>query len=207
MMRHKSLIVTRWLVLSLSSLIVCYPALADEPKRDAAYYKAQLDKSDWRWDESCEGLFYSMIQSAHEYRIEMIRLPRAGDHLTIRFLRGTKLVCSWEGHFNSPFVQQGNTLVYAQFEPSAQGCALVAVNLDSGQQLWHTVLKGVGDVAAHSEYSNRVQLYGSDDSIMVLGQESRGNYAEVVDLQTGKTLAHRLYEREDKQGRQPLRRP
>jgi hypothetical protein len=206
MHRHRAFIVATWLAFAPSSIL--FPeTFGAEPMKDAAYYQNQLDRADWRWDESHEGLVYSMTQSAREYRIEMIRLPRADDHLTIRFLKGTRLVCSWDGHFQSVFVQEGNTLVYAQFEPTRGGCTLVAVNFDTGQDLWRTNLKGVVDQAGHSLYSNRVQLYASDDSIMVLGMESRGNYAEIVDMKTGKTLAHRLYEQETRKGRRPVQRP
>jgi hypothetical protein len=41
-------------------------------------------------------------------------------------------------------------------------------------------------------------LLASDDVLIAYGKESFGNYGEIVDLKTGKTLAHRVYEKDVK---------
>ena len=176
---HTALIMATWLALSSPLLNSSRLALADERKKDAADYQKELDRQPWQWDDSREGLFYSMTQSAFEYRIEMIRLPRADDRLTIRFLKGTKLVCSWDGHFKSVFVQQARTLVYAQFDPARQGCALVAVNLDTGGELWRTNLQGwqimppIPSIAtASSSMAPTVQLWSSEKKAAETTQRS-----------------------------------
>jgi hypothetical protein len=53
-------------------------------------------------------------------------------------------------------------------------------------------------IAAHSGYSNLINLSALEDVVVVHGKESYGNYVEIVDLKTGKTLAHRVYDEHSK---------
>jgi hypothetical protein len=183
----------------LPSLLHCRPILAAEPKKDAARLQKELNENPWRWNDSDEGIFYSMSQPATaEYQIELIRPPGGDDQLTIILIKKGKLAFSWQGHSRSVFTLEGKTLVYAQFQPSSPDCTLVAVDLNSGRELWRNDLQGVRKPVGSSVYENRVLLYASDGLISVLGNESRGNYVEIVDMKTGKTLAHKVYAKEVK---------
>src|SRR5258706_8759696 len=150
----------------LSFTIHCRPILAAEPGQDAAHLQMELDANPWRWNDSDEGIFYSMSQpAAAEYQIELIRPPRGDDQLTIRFVKKGKLVFSWEGHSRSVFALEGKTLVYARFQPYSPDCTLVAIDLDSGRELWRNDLQGVRKPVGSSAYRNRVLLYASDGLI------------------------------------------
>jgi hypothetical protein len=171
---------------------------AAEPKRDAAFWQKVLDHAHWSWSDREAEIFYSMTQSGFAYQIELIRPPGGSDELTIRFVKDGKAICSWKGHTHSVFVQKDSTLVYALFHPSQQGCTLVAVNLDSGAELWRTELQAI-EKAGHSGYSNLINMNAAEGIVVVHGKEGFGNYDEIVDLKTGKTLAHRVYDKEPKE--------
>ena len=107
---------------------------------------------------------------------------------------GKELV-AWEGHNRSVFTLQGDVLVYADFHPSSTGCSVVAFDLKAKKQLWKTQLHGIGPVT-HFRYSNLVTLeIINNDAVQVFGNESFGQYLEIVDLKTGKTVGHRKYKK------------
>jgi len=126
----------------------------------------------------------------HAGRTEL-RLERAGK-LLYRFVGGPHTVCR---------VSEGR-LYYAEYSPIASGCAVVAVDLEKGRLLWRTRLRGLGPVG-HSQYLNRVVLdvapaphLTSDRPpvvVTVYARESNGDYAEFLDLDTGKTVFHHVY--------------
>jgi hypothetical protein len=142
---------------------------AAEPKKDEGFYQKVLDHALWSWSDDEAGIFYSMTQSGFGYQIELIRPPGGTDALTIRFMKDAKVICSWNGHPHSVFVQKDNTLVYALFYPSQQGCTLVAVNLDSGAERWRTNLQAI-DTALHSGYNNLINMNAADGIIVVHGK-------------------------------------
>ena len=91
------------------------------------------------------------------------------------------------------FSLNGDVLIYADFMPSRTGCSVVAFDLKKQKQLWKTNLKGLGDIA-HFRYANSVNLdIINDDAVRVFGKESAGQYLEIVDRKTGKTVGHRKY--------------
>ncbi len=170
---------------------------AAEPIKDAAFWQKILDREEWSWAEHESDFFYSVTQSGYAYQKELIIAPTSFRDFTIRFVKDGKVICSWEGHTHSVFVQKDNVLVYALYYTSQQGCTLVAVNLDTGAELWRTQLQAIKK-GGHSGYSNLIAMNLADGVVVVRGHESFGNYNEIVDLKTGKTLAHRAYAKEAK---------
>jgi hypothetical protein len=83
-------------------------------------------------------------------------------------------------------------LYYADYSPGSSGCALVAVDLKTGKQMWKSGLQGLGPIA-HTRYRNSVTLEPTDDALLVHGQESAGNYVEYVDKKSGKTVGHKVF--------------
>ncbi len=125
----------------------------------------------------------------------MLRKKNKFGEITIRILDDGKELVAWEGHHRSVFALQGDVLVYAAFHPSSSGCALVAFDLKAQKQLWKTDLMGLGPIR-HFRYSNSVNLdIINNDAVRVFGSESAGQYLEIVDLKTGKTVGHQKYKK------------
>ena len=149
----------------------------------------------------------SLVGSLFQYRgdcqIHMIYDPAKSWYpLTLTFVRDGKDVLALKAHLHSVF-RTGNrkdVLYFADFNPIATGCALVAYDLGTGKQLWRTQLQGIGPVD-HSKYRNSVSLDLLDGVILVCGYEAFGNYVEIVDWKTGKTIAHRVFETDPGDGK------
>jgi hypothetical protein len=89
-------------------------------------------------------------------------------------------------------LESGGGLYRAEFHPHSSGCA-VAAYVPKGERLWRSELKGLGPVD-HSKYFNavRVEAVGRD-ALAVYGKETSGRYVEIVSLQTGRTLGHKVF--------------
>ena len=72
--------------------------------------------------------------------------------------------------------------------PHSTGCGVVAVDLQTGEQLWRHQLKGLGPIN-HSQYRNQVVLEIDESTVRVLGKESAGRSVEYVDRDSGRTVA------------------
>jgi len=137
---------------------------------------------------------HGQFQDPHRCQIHMVYDPNKFEQMTIKFVRDGKEIIALEGHLSSVFRAEGNTLYFAEFRSYANGCALVAYDLSTGRKLWRSDLQGIGGVE-HSAYQNRVTMNMKlgRDVICVMGYESLGNYIEIVDGKTGKTIAHRKF--------------
>jgi hypothetical protein len=110
----------------------------------------------------------------------------------VRFFRNDKLLRTIEGHTQTQFVGDRMILWHAEYHPSSSGCTLIATDLETGKQLWKSHLKGIGPID-HTKYSNSVILELDKDVIRVWGKEAFGDYLEIVDRKTGKTVGHRVF--------------
>jgi hypothetical protein len=135
---------------------------------------------------------HGQVQDLHRCQIHMVYDPNKFEQMTIKFVREGKEIIALEGYLSSVFRAEGNTLYSAEFSPDTNGCALVAYDLSTGRKLWRSDLQGIGAVE-HSKYSNRVTMKIEGDVICVRGYESQGDYIEIVDSKTGKTIAHREF--------------
>jgi outer membrane protein assembly factor BamB len=124
------------------------------------------------------------------------RLPEGGgwreNSLTIRITDDGKEVYAVKGHWETVFARWQNTLDIAEFNPIATGCAVRAVDLTTGEQLWRSHLKG-SSCREHSKYRNQVTIETDGKVLVIRGNESYSRYLEYVDLKTGKTLGHHEY--------------
>ncbi len=92
-----------------------------------------------------------------------------------------------QGHTNTT-----NTLYFAHFSPDDFGCTVTAHDLSTGKLLWKTPLKALGPIE-HSIYDNLINMQVYGDVLWIKGRESAGNYVEIVDRKTGRTIAHRKF--------------
>ena len=98
------------------------------------------------------------------------------------------------GHQDTVFAVADNVLYFVQYNPGSRGGTVVAHDFKNGKQLWMTKLEAAGK-CAHFAYSNRIYLRLASDAIEIAGEETCGNYAEVLDRATGKQLAHQKFDR------------
>jgi hypothetical protein len=156
-------------------------------------YQKIADATAWSWSAERANVGDSFLKLTNTYQVELIRKKNKFDEITIRFLDDGKEIVAWEGHYRSVCSLNGDVLVYAAFHPSSTGCAVVAYDLKNMKQLWKTDLKGLGPIR-HFRYSNSVNLtIINNNAVEVFGKESAGQYLEIVDLKTGKTVGHRTY--------------
>ena len=158
-------------------------------------YQKIADATAWSWSAERAHVGDSFLKFPNTYQVELIRKKNKYGEITIRLLDDSKELFAWEGHHRSVFALNGDVLVYAAYHPSSSGCAVVAYDLKNKKQLWKADLKGIGPID-HFRYSNSVNLeIVNNDAVRVFGNESAGQYLEIVDLKTGKTVGHRNYKK------------
>jgi hypothetical protein len=75
----------------------------------------------------------------------------------------------------------------------AEGCTVAAYNLATGEKIWETELKAVPGAGSFGLYGNRVNMKLERGAVCVAGQESCGDYVEVLRRTTGERLAYRVF--------------
>ena len=80
----------------------------------------------------------------------------------------------------------GNKIIIATHSPIATGSDLVCLDIYSGKEIWRGDIKQLN--VGHSKYSNSVYLKSFDDKIVIAGDESGGDYIQVIDINTGANL-------------------
>jgi hypothetical protein len=177
----------------LSFFVASIFSLACVTSASGQDYQKIADGTAWSWSAERASVSDSFLKFPNTYQVELIRKKNKYGEITIRLLDDGKELVAWEGHYRSVFALNGDVLVYAAFHPSSTGCAVVAYDLKNRKQLWKADLKGIGPID-HFRYSNSVNLtIINNNAVEVFGKESAGQYLEIVDLKTGKTVGHRVY--------------
>lgn len=116
--------------------------------------------------------------------------------IEIRIMKDNAIIYSWKGHRFSTFSIRDDRLIYADFGIGADGGDIVSVDLKTGKQLWRSPLVAYdGKRISHSASQNNILVEpGNKSGVRVWGREFSGRYVEVKDWETGKTLAHRLFD-------------
>jgi hypothetical protein len=149
------------------------------------------DNQQWDWSPSHANPLHCLLQQAGDkYEVALARDPREPGVVTIAIRRDGKPVCGWAGHAYSVFQIVGDRLYYADYTQDGTGGAIVAVDLATGKRLWRESLTALGPIE-HSKYFNRMNLAADDSSVRITGNESAGQYIEVKDAATGRTIANR----------------
>jgi hypothetical protein len=148
---------------------------------------------EWRWSEKRASLAYCTKYHLPDYEV----LQSRGQYyapITIRTKKAHKQVYYLrEGHQGIVFTRWKDVLYIAEYDPIATGCAVVAVNLQTGENLWQTPLEG-NSPEWHSKYRNSVNIETDGQRIIVNGNESHGRYVEILDIETGKRLINKKLE-------------
>jgi len=175
----------------MTTLLPIVAALASLAASDD--YQQKADAASWEWDQHFEPSLAVSLCLAQQYTITVTRPKDTFGQLTIRIVLDEKHDVSWNGHPNTPFLIGDKVLYCADFDPSSDGCAVVAYDLAKNKQLWRTNLQALGRIE-HTEYRNAVQMtYFDGGTLRIFGDESAGRYVEYVDRESGKTLAHKIF--------------
>ena len=178
-----------WRVACVAALIAGELAhSAPGPKDKSAGYQSKADAATWDWTEDRAALDYSVRQSPVPATISV----NPAGQTTVTLAVDEKRTVVFDAHQGTPFVVRGKTLYYADFGPNSTGCAVIAVDLDSGKQVWRAALNGLGPIK-HFKYRNQVTLDADDVAVRVVGKESSGRYVEYVDRETGRSVAHKVF--------------
>jgi len=141
----------------------------------------------WQWNDTDAG-GYAETQD-QRFRFALNDDGRAGE---IRCMDAAGNI-RWVVATDAPSTDSAALTVYedklfaALYWHGATGCRVLALDADSGEQLWEAPLKGVGSMG-HSRYVNRVQIRISDGRLVVFGDESAGKYIEVLDPSSGRQI-------------------
>lgn len=163
-------------------------------------YQRIADETAWSWSGERATILDSFLRFSEDYQVELVH--KKGKHeVKVRVLDNGKELYAWDGQPRSVFASSGDVLVYADLYSS--GCVVVAYDLKKQKELWKTTLKGLGPVIfsqarpkGQASYSNSVNLdLINNDAVRVFGNEDAGQYLEIVDLKTGKTVANRKYKK------------
>lgn len=92
-------------------------------------------------------------------------------------------------------LQIDDTVFLACHSAIASGVWIFALDAGTGGLRWKAHPLGAGPIL-HSKYHNAVGLRWLSDHLVVFGKESAGNYIEVLDPTTGRTLANQFWPNE-----------
>ena len=147
----------------------------------------------WKWSKSKASLTYSTEQHLPNYDVEY-----SNPTLNIRSKQDNAIVYSY-GHARESmvFTRWKDILYIAEYHSLSTGCAVVAVDLKSGKQLWRTQLQGIGPVG-HSKYRNLVNIETDGRILIIAGNEAFGRYIEHLDIKSGKMLANKQFDSDTK---------
>ena len=119
-----------------------------------------------------------------------------GRYTFISIRQHGKALYAWEEHGHGVCIVRDGVLYRADYDQISSGCAIVAVDLKTGKEVWKASLRGLGPID-HSKYFNQVWTEQVDDVVFaVYGRESAGRYLELVEFKTGKTIGHRVLPRD-----------
>jgi hypothetical protein len=197
--------VIRPVVILSIAMAATLTALAAEPDRltvrGEAWQNVLERESSFEFSEADASMLFALSQFGGKCQIHMVYDPADWAHIMFRFVRDGKELLAIKGHTISVFRTENNVLYFAHFSTSSQGCVVTAHDLGTGKKLWESTLKGIRRIS-HSGYTNEVtmglgNLTGTETKgegvISIRGHEGFGDYVEILDRETGKVLARKIY--------------
>ena len=166
------------------------------PTPPVADWKPAIKAREFKFNEDQTGAEKSVANAKKAgLTAEFLAPPNAfgSGEFTFQKKDGAKITVI--GHTGTPVVVYGDVLYVADFGPSSSGCRVIAYDLTTGKKAWVKNLDGIGPID-HTKYRNKVAMSvekhptETQFALVIVGQESFGRYVEVLDLTTGKQLAH-----------------
>jgi hypothetical protein len=170
------------------------------PEPPSADWKPAIKERAFEFDADNSGALNSVAAAkkaglSAEYSVP----PQSSGDGTFTFQKKDGPKVSVTAHSGTPVVVRGDALYVAKFSSIASGCKVAAYDLTTGKKVWEKSLAGIGPVD-HSKYRNRVAMavekHPTENhfALVIVGWEAFGRYVEVLDLTTGKQLAHKNYD-------------
>ena len=181
--------------LILSVLVIAAPV----PKGETADWKAAIQSRDFEFDHDHFGAQRSVEAARKAGLTARFSVPVDSRGGTFTFAKRGGPKVELKGHVWSTAVVHGEVVYFADYDPIASGCTIVAYDLTTGKQGWSKEVEGLGPIN-HSKYLNIVALTVEQCprtkrsfALVVTGWEAAGAYIEVLDLLSGKQLAHKKF--------------
>jgi hypothetical protein len=194
-----------YLLACSAAWLACTAALAAEAPELAARKKAwqeSLEQRKFNFPPTYSGLIKSLQIYDADAKVQITFDPKDRFSLDYKFMRDGRAAASFKGHSQTAYATYDNKLYYADYWIDSDGCTIRAIDLVTGKELWKTELHQARPLA-HSGYGNFVQIWRSrkgevkdepeGGTLIVTGQESYCDYIEVLDRQTGESLAVKNY--------------
>ncbi len=162
----------------------------NDPMRDETLSRQALaEKTAWAWPAETATPEACVRQFGAGYEVEISEAKDASSTPMIQIRKDGRDIVAWPAHMASVFLRAGDVLYYAEFSPHSSGCSIVAYHLRHGET-WKTPLFGLGPLG-QSMYTNRVNMKLDGNHLIVYGDESAGQYIELVDVLTGRIVGKR----------------
>ena len=174
------------------SAFACALSLNVANAKEPIDYQKTADGARWGWRSEMSNPLGCIGQCGDKYDIRLLSTKNDRYSLIITITLGDQQVFSWKGHVHSVFRILEDRLYYAKFNPGSSGGSIVAVDLQTGKQLWESPLKALGPIR-HSAYRNLLTLDANHEVVSVDGNESMGKYVEFKDVITGATVGHKIF--------------
>ena len=143
--------------------------------------------------QSPSSILECVTEYSRDYSIDVVADTAAGfwEGDTVRIKKAGVSRYSWTAFPESQFIISTSLLYYTEFDPASTGLWVVAFNLETQDTIWVTPVTAMGDVA-HSKYRNwGARLHLLEKVIVVCGAEVACPYVALLDVSTGRQLAHR----------------
>lgn len=183
--------------------VIAGTVVATDMSADRTAWSELLERRSFRFRPERANLVSSMVGYSGEGVIQLTYNPKSKFGVDIKFIGNQSEPLLIAAHWDSVFIAIDNRLYFASFNGGATGCRLKAYDLLTGETLWESEELSGFDGVGHSAYRNQVTLRASQvneipgeirgDSLVVTGHESYGDYVTIVDRESGKILASKIY--------------
>jgi outer membrane protein assembly factor BamB len=171
------------------------------------------DRHDLDWDPVQYNKYsvHGLVESAHEFsgewsdcRLRVEVPPGSSKVFTVSLRRADKTIFSFHAHTGTTFFLHGKIFFYTDYRPDAPGGDIVAVDPTAGEEIWRTTLDSITTGDSQTSCENRISFNicqeshdnwkTSVDRLEAFREEGGQRYLQLMDLDTGKTIGHHLYD-------------
>lgn len=173
-------------------------AMLDSVERDSARWACrqimQLYGCDWSSDHL--NILDCVTQYTGHYLVYVsadtsTMRSRQTRQIRVAIAKGATPLYSWSTYSDGQFLIVDSMLYHTDFYRGGSGMLVVAFDLAAKDTVWTTSLQDIG-MLGHSQYWNGgASLTIADKALVVCGIETVGPYVAVLDLTSGRQLAHR----------------
>ena len=139
----------------------------------------------WKWSDEKASIMFYFMRSSSNYQTHLVRRSMANwREVQVKISNGKETLFQWKTHREGAFVFSDSVVIYAKFDSISTGCEIRAYDLEQQKEIWRKPLQGIGMIG-HSKYRNRINLEMRGKEVVIYGNESGGQYVEVLNVKTG----------------------